>query len=63
MSSYPEKFSFSSVHNGCITADEYDHPKMTSIKKLVSQPPTDHSQRTGKLLPYISSMVSITIPF
>jgi hypothetical protein len=57
MPSYPRKSSFS--QNGCITADEYDYHTTTSIKKIVSQPPTDHSQRTGKLLPYIASMVSI----
>lgn len=64
MPSYPRKSSLSSIQNGCITSDEYDYHTMTSIKKLVSQPPTtDHSQRTGKLLAYISSMVRISSTF
>lgn len=49
------KRSFTS--DTCIPVDEYDTSYcLLRVKK--NTPTTDHSQRIGKLLPYISSMVS-----
>lgn len=53
MPSLPKK-PFTS--DACIPVDEYDvSSNMPSAKKNTAA--TDHSQRIGKLLPYISSMV------
>lgn len=42
--------------DACIPVDEYDvSSNMLHAKKNTAT--TDHSQRIGKLLPYISSMV------
>lgn len=52
MPSLPKK-PFTS--DACIPVDEYDvSSNMPSAKKNTAT--TDHSQRIGKLLPYISSM-------
>lgn len=51
----------SKIEENYISDDEYMSNKSTAVKKL--SPPviatTDHSQRIGKLLPYISSMVFV----
>lgn len=51
----------SKIEEDYISTDEYMSNKSTAAKRL--SPPvisaTDHSQRIGKLLPYISSMVSV----
>jgi hypothetical protein len=46
----------------CMPIDEYKGYKSTAVKKMSSPhiTATDHSQRLGKLLPYISSMVNIS---
>ena len=42
-----------------VVADEYNSYKSSAVKKMPPFiPTTDHSQRIGKLLPYITSMVS-----
>jgi hypothetical protein len=50
-----------------ITVDDYYNNTNSSVKKISPPPPppmsitTDHSQRIGKLLPYISSMVNKSV--